>query len=97
MAVVPPDAEADAFVESIAAAGGELLVGRVEVGEVAGVSHGLAPIASHEGHGGVADDGEKPRLRSIDRDGGESLKRPQRSVLHNVLGVGWALRQPFGE
>ena len=70
---------------------------RVEVGHVAGVSHGLAPIASHEGHGGVANDGEKPRFRSIDRDGGESLKRPQRSVLHDVLGVGRALRQPFGE
>ena len=70
---------------------------RVEVGHVAGVSQGLAPIASHEGHGGVANDGEKPGLRPIDRNGGESLKRTQRGVLHDVLGVGRALRQPIGE
>ncbi len=70
---------------------------RVEVGHVADVSHGLAPIARHEGHGGVANDGEKPGFRSIDRNAGESLKRAQRSVLHDVLGVGRALRQPFGK
>ena len=70
---------------------------RVEVGHVADVSHGLAPIASHEGHGGVANDGEEPGFRSIDRNGGESLKRAYRSVLHDVLGVGRALRQPFGK
>ena len=70
---------------------------RVEVGHVADVSHGLAPIARHEGHGGVANDGEKPWLRSIDRNGGESLKRAYRSVLHDVLGVGRAVRQPFGK
>ena len=70
---------------------------RVEVGHVADVSHGLAAIAGHEGHGGVANNGEKPRFRSIDRDGGERVERAQSSVLHDVLGVGRVLRQPFGK
>jgi hypothetical protein len=45
----------------------------------------------------VANDREKPGFRSIDRNGGESLECAQGSVLHDVLGVGRALRQPFGK
>ena len=70
---------------------------RIQIRQIAGVSHSLAPVAGHEGHSGVAHDGEKPGLRPIDRNGGESLERTQRGVLHDVLGVGWAVRQPFGE
>ena len=70
---------------------------RVEVRHVADVSHCLAPIAGHKGHGGVANNGEKPGFRSIDRHGGESLECAQSSVLHDVLGVGRVLRQPFGK
>ena len=73
---------------SVAAVG---QIERVEVRHVADVSYGLAPIASHEGHGGVAHDGEKPGFgRSTETL--EGLKRAQRSILHDVLGVGRALR-----
>ena len=48
---------------------------RVQIRHVAGVSNSLAPVARHEGHGGVANDGQKPGFRPIHRDAGESLKR----------------------
>ena len=70
---------------------------RVKIREIPRVSHGLAPIARHEGHRGVAHDGEKPGFRPVDRDARERGKRAQRSVLHDVLGVGRALRQPSGK
>ena len=72
-------------------------VDRVEIGHVAGIGQGFRPIARHPGHRGVANEREKPRLRPFDGGRFERLQRAQRGVLHDVLGVGRALRQPFGE